>query len=99
MTSTPQSEVANSMPKVAWIGLAEVVAAQPSSTLASGEGAYVHMLALATNLDEFETLVFAYLRRDNLTVVSLEDAETLDDRIANGHISDELLALATTLDE
>ena len=87
------------MSKVVWIGLAEVVAAKPGATLGSGEGAYVHMLARATDSEEFEAVIGAYLRQDNLTVVSLEDAETLDDRIAYGHISDELLELASTLDE
>ena len=87
------------MTKVLWIGLAEVRSLGESQIVAPEEAAYVQVVALAADGDDFERAVRARFLRDNLTLTSLDEIETVEDRKASGTISEPLLARVSEVDE
>jgi hypothetical protein len=84
--------------EIAWIGLAEVTSERDGSPLARGEGAFVHVVGLGDDADALLGILQAELDELDLSLVALEDVEPLLDRQVYGHIGEELLELAATLD-
>lgn len=87
------------MSKTLWIGLGNVVAARDGQALATGEEAYVHLIGLGEDERDFLQLVDLTLREMGLRMLSLDEVDRLSDRQQHGHISDDLLKIATTVSE
>jgi hypothetical protein len=76
-----------------WTSMVKVAGDRSNLILRGHTGAYVWMVARASNLDEFQARLAEELRRFNLSLVSLEEVSTADEAEARDDLSHELLAL------
>ena len=77
-----------------WIGLVEVNPLPESTILGDGEGAFVHALALASSLREYEEAVKTALTEDLLLGIEFQEVELFSERAAKQDVSERLKELA-----
>lgn len=78
-----------------WIGHIDVKADTSDHFLSDVPGAIVIVLALASNGANFEHVVTAALNEEDMTVISISDAELFSTRLRNGFANDGIKKLAT----
>lgn len=77
-----------------WIGLAQISSKSVNGLLGSSNGAYVNVLALASNSNDFCEKVKKAINNLNLDFVQIEDVELLSERSESYEISDNIIKLA-----
>jgi hypothetical protein len=77
-----------------WIGLVEVSPLEGNDIFDGAPGAFTNVLAEADGLDGFRASVLMALEREGLTVIEIEDAEPLRERLAEFEVDEEILRLA-----
>lgn len=82
-----------------WIGLWQVKDKPGGNILDGCSGAFVHIIALADDEDEFRKIARSYILESDLLEISHEGISTMDDTLEYGHIDEELLIQAYQLDE
>ena len=78
----------------AWIGLVNVIPLPGNNDLLGAKGAYVNVLALASNSDDFRAVVNSEFSAHKFYVVSIEDVERLAERVKHSPLDQELCAIA-----
>lgn len=76
--------------KELWIGLAKVQQQGRNGVLGDADGAYTNAIAFANGRASFRTKVIKALAELNLSLIRLEDAETLRERLSKYAIDPEL---------
>jgi len=89
----------NTRNKKIFIGLIEVFAGEGNSLLDRGTIAFVNVLAIAENEEEFNFKVKEAISYYGLTLKKIEDVELLEERKKYFEVSDELLDLADNLND
>jgi hypothetical protein len=77
-----------------WIGLAQVSSKSVNGLLGSSKGAYVNVLALASNSNDFTEKVIKAIKELELDFVQIEDVELFSERIESYEINDNIINLA-----
>lgn len=90
--SVRNNEIASS--KEVWIGLALVKQPKRNGALGDADRAYVNVLALAINGSDFRAQVREALKELRLTLIKLEDAETMKSRLSKHSVHRDLRNLA-----
>ena len=85
--------------KKIYIGLIEVFAGEGNSLLETGIIAFVNILAIAENEEEYNFKVKEAINYYGLTLKKIEDVEILEERKKHFEVSDELLNLAENLND
>jgi hypothetical protein len=85
--------------KSKWIGLAEVKSARGFDVLNGARGAYVNVLALAQNPDEFVKTVRVSMEENHLELIRIKDIDPIDVRITTGKMIPYLVELSARLSE
>jgi hypothetical protein len=80
-----------------WIGLAEVVPQAACELLEEGKGAFVNVLTLTTNADEFQRKLVRVCRDYKLELVGLENCEPFTQRHLRSGVDQDLAEMADTL--
>lgn len=83
--------------KQKWIGLAHVKPKTGNNLLQGALGAFVPILALTTEIDDFVALTTTYLESFGFEVLEIEDIELFKDRLRNSDVEDVIIALAEEL--
>ncbi len=89
----------NTPNKNIYIGLIEVFAEEDNSLLEKGIIAFVNILAIAGNEEEYIFKVKEAINYYGLTLNKIEDVELLEDRKKHFEVSDELLDLSDNLND
>lgn len=79
---------------IIWIGLAQVSSRPDNGLLGSAKGAYVNVLALATNPTDFTNKVKKAIMNLGLDFVQIEDVEPFSERSENYEMTDIIINLA-----
>lgn len=82
-----------------WIGLAHVKPKLGNDLLDGARGAFVPVLALASNVNEFTSRAMSLLRKYDFHVVEIEDIEPLKIRLAHSAIDNAIVNLASNISE
>jgi hypothetical protein len=85
--------------KTIWIGLAKVSQVDRPGALGDADMAYTNVVGLARNRAGFRMGVKRSLESVQLQLLRLEDVETLQQRLKNHTVHDDVLAIAQTLNE
>jgi len=81
-----------------WIGKFEVVPIDPADPELEGiSGAFVQVIALSENEDDFLSLARQSLHEEGFNVIAADDIEELEVRLRCGKIDDHLAAAAKEL--
>ena len=83
--------------KKVWIGLALVTQPTRDGALGDADRAYVNVLALAVDESDFHAQIRDALNELDLTLMKLEDAETMEGRLSKHHVHKDLLRMAEEL--
>lgn len=83
--------------KTTWIGLIEVVPREGSDFLGSAEGAFVNVVALASNASDYRESVERAVNELGLDLVDVEDAEPLSNRLKKWTVDEEIRDMAETV--
>jgi hypothetical protein len=83
----------------AWIGLVEVEAVPGNARLENAVGAFVNVLALASDEAGYRALVTGVLRRCGFTVIAMTDVMRLSEWCRSAQPTSEIIALADALSE
>lgn len=75
-----------------WVGLANV--APYESTEYDFDGAYVNVLCLAEDFDDFNSKIRKALDNEKLMLINVEDAELFDKRSDKYYLNEDMLVLA-----
>jgi len=86
----------SSAPEV-WIGMAEVVPQADCELLEEGKGAFVNVLTLATNTDEFRRKLVRVCRDYKLQLIGLDNCEPFTQRHLRSGVAEDLAEMADTL--
>ena len=78
-----------------WIGLVHVSSLPNNDLLGNAKGAYVNVLALANNPNDFTNKVKESIIDLGLDFIELEDAELFSERIENYEVQENIKILAT----
>jgi hypothetical protein len=78
---------------VMWIGLADVVPQDDQAPI-TGAGAFVNVVGIAVDQASFEGAVAQALDAAHLMLLTLEDVELLDERLARHSVDAEILEAA-----
>ncbi|TQV67011.1 hypothetical protein FKG94_26445 [Exilibacterium tricleocarpae] len=85
--------------KEIWLGLAEVTPKQGNDILKGAEGAYVNVIALAISEEEYTSIVKSELLKYGFNTLAIGNIELLSDRRKTSVVDDELLDLASLINE
>jgi len=90
----------NEVKKEVWIGLVNIKP-KPGNTLFDKDviGAYVNVLAQATNINEYSNEVVKMLNNYNVKLINIEDAEPLSIRRSNFNVDDNLIKLSLEVEQ
>ena len=84
---------------VPWIGLCEVKPLPGNDSLAGATGAFVNIVALAKDAEDFEMKTRAIMEDYDFVVLSIGDIGTIEERESHHEIVRELAQLASSLTE
>jgi hypothetical protein len=76
-----------------WIALVEVAPHEGNDIFDGGPGAFTNVLAAADGLSDYRSRVETALDREGLTVLDIEDAGPLHERLSRFEVVEELLEL------
>jgi hypothetical protein len=76
-----------------WIALVEVAPHEGNDIFDGGPGAFTNILAAADGLSDYRSRIETALDREGLSVLDIEDAEPLRDRLSRFEVDEELLEL------
>lgn len=88
--STPNSEEV-------WIATVEVAPRDGNSLLGEAAGAFVTIMAIASNPREFRRKIYEHFERERLDIVDIRDAEPLELRQEFAELDNELKFVAATV--
>jgi len=77
-----------------WIGLAQVSSKSSNCLLGSSKGAYVNVLAIASNPTDFTDKVIKAVQDIGLDFIHIEDVELFTERIENYEIDESIKNIA-----
>lgn len=81
-----------------WVALLDVLpASRECAILTKSQGAFVHVLGIAADKDEFVRGVRAFCERELLRVQSIEDIEAVGSRLETGHMDEQLRSVVEEL--
>lgn len=87
----------NSKTKQCWIGLAHVRPKEGNNSLEGALGAFVPILALAYDIDDFVAITTMRLESYDFDVIEIEDVEPFMYRLSKSDVEDEIKVLAERL--
>ena len=82
-----------------WIGLAHVKPKPGNGLLDGAKGAFVPVLAWASNADEFVSRAMDLIGGYDFHVVEIEDIESFKTRLARSPIDKDVVALASSINK
>jgi hypothetical protein len=91
-----RSQIAHTMniETTLWIGLAQISSSLDNGLLEQGKGAYVNVLAIATNHPDFTDKVKKAITDLGLDFVNIEEVEPFSERIKNYEMNEKIINLA-----
>lgn len=82
-----------------WIGLLHVRSKAPKGVLENSSGAYVNVLAMAKNINDFVGQIKNALIELNLEFIEIEDVELLSERKEKFEVDSSIIFLAEEVEQ